>query len=66
MIPTVARSRDTPLIGTEVSDQRRLRPAAPVRDLDEFLEFLKRLGALAPARGTPTRRPPTTGDRFLL
>ena len=56
---------DTPLVGADVPDQASLRANVPVRDLDEFLEFLDRLRVLTPHQGTATR-PPTTGDRFLL
>jgi hypothetical protein len=47
-----------------VPDQARVRPAAPVRDLDEFLRFLAWIEAVF----GPIRRPVrvTTGDRFLL
>lgn len=58
------RRREPPIVGREVHDQKRLRPAAPVRDLDEFLEFLARIGA---AFGpTKRRRRRTTGEHFLL
>jgi hypothetical protein len=52
------------LVGPDVPDQTRLRPPAPVRHLDEFLEFLARIEALF----GPIERPPqrTTGERFLL
>jgi hypothetical protein len=52
------------IIGPDVGDQTRLRPVAPARDLDEFLEFLARLEEVF---GRVTRpRPPTAGARFLL
>lgn len=58
-------SKATPLVGPEVADQNRLRPTAPIRNLDEFLAFLDQVRALGPHRETPPR-PPTTGDHFLL
>jgi len=59
----VKRRPDT-IVGTEVRDQSELRPPLPVRDLDQFLEFLAQLEALFGPIEAP--RVPTTGDRFLL
>lgn len=53
-----------PIVGSEVADRSKLRPPAPVRDLNEFLDFLVLLEALfGPIR---KEREPTTVDRFLL
>jgi len=41
-----------------------LRPRAAVRDLDEFLEFLRRIRALYGRLDRPRRR--TDGDHFRL
>jgi len=57
------KRRREPIIGRAVADQTRLRPTKPVRTLDEFLVFLRRVHALTPKDARP--RPPTTG-RFLL
>jgi hypothetical protein len=56
--------RPEPIVGTEVADQSELRRPRPVRDLDEFLEFLTQLEAIFGPIETP--RVLTTGDRFLL
>ncbi len=55
---------DAPIVGADVPDQTRLRPPAPVRDLEEFLRFL----AWIEATFGPVKRPlrPITGNRFLL
>ena len=59
-----AVERDRPIVGADVPDQATLRPSAPARDLDEFIEFLTRLEALF---GPIVRASElTTGDRFLL
>jgi hypothetical protein len=56
--------REAPIVGADVPDQTRLRKSEPIRDLDEFLEFLARLEAVF---GPPERRQElTVGDRFLL
>ncbi len=60
----MSESKETPLVGSDGADQRRIRTTAPVRDLDEFLEFLDHLRVLAPNRETPAR-PRTTGNHFL-
>ena len=55
---------EAPFVGREVGDQRRLRPCAPVRNLDELLEFLARLQAtLGPIKRSSRL---TTGEHFLL
>jgi hypothetical protein len=56
--------RKAPIVGVDVPDQTRLRKSEPIRDLDEFLEFLARLEAVL---GPPDRRQElTVGDHFLL
>jgi hypothetical protein len=47
-----------------VRSQTELRPSEPVRDLDEYLAFLRRLRAIF----GPVKRPRrlTTGDHFRL
>ena len=57
-------SRDTPIVGAEVPDQRQIRLTRAVRNLDEFLEFLARLDAVCGPVARP--REPTTGEWFLL
>jgi hypothetical protein len=52
------------IVGSDVRDQSALRPPAPVRDLDQFLEFLAQVEAFFGPLERP--RPLTTGDRFLL
>jgi hypothetical protein len=52
------------IVGADVHDQALVRPPRPVRDLDEFLEFLVHLEALFGPIETP--REVTTGDHFLL
>jgi len=52
------------IVGTCVPDQSDLRPPRPVRDVDEFLEFLAQVEALFGPIEAP--RALTTGDRFLL
>jgi len=52
------------IVGHDVREQTTLRVPRPVRDLDEFLEFLARLEAIFGPLESP--RVPTTGDRFLL
>jgi hypothetical protein len=54
---------DAPIVGTDVPDQSRLR-STPIRDIDEFIEFLTRLEGVF----GPIARPPeiTTGEWFLL
>jgi hypothetical protein len=47
-----------------VADQGGLRPQAPVRALDEFLEILAQLDVFFGPIDRP--RTITTGDRFLL
>jgi hypothetical protein len=58
------RLPNAPIVGEQVPDQARLRPPAPVRDLDEFLRFLAWIESVV----GPVQRKvqPTTGDRFLL
>ena len=58
------KHRDVPIVGREAIDQRVLRPVQPVRELDEFLEFLAHLEAVFGVLERP--REITTGDRFLL
>jgi hypothetical protein len=58
------RRRGTPIIGSAVREQSTLRPPKPARDLDEFLEFLRRLRVLF--RPAARRRPRTTGEHFRL
>lgn len=53
-----------PIVGPAVPDETRLRLAKPIRELDEFLEFLEQVEALFGSLRRP--RPSTTGDRFLL
>jgi hypothetical protein len=63
-VPSASRARD-PFVGSRaVRSQTELRPCGPVRDLDEFLAFLRRLQKLFGPVDRPRR--PTTGDRFLL
>jgi hypothetical protein len=52
------------IIGRGVCEETTLRAPRPVRDLDEFLEFLSCLEAIFGPLESP--RVPTTGDRFLL
>jgi hypothetical protein len=52
------------IIGPEVSDQAKLRPERPVRDLDEFLEFLANIEAVFGPIERPARI--STGAHFLL
>ena len=55
---------DEGIVGPEVGDQQVLRPQTPVRDLDEFLEFLAQIETVF---GPVERRAElTTGERFLL
>ena len=56
--------REAPIVGDAVPDQARVRPAAPVRDLDEFLRFLAWIEEVFGPIQRPVRV--TTGDRFLL
>ena len=56
--------RNDRIVGPDVGDQVGRRPQAPVRDLDQFLEFLAQLDAFFGPIERP--RPFTTGDRFLL
>jgi hypothetical protein len=52
------------IVGPEVGDQTRLRPAAPLRSIDEFVVFLAQLEVLF---GPPERVPvSTTGEHFEL
>jgi len=55
---------ETFIIGSDVPDQTRLRVREPVKDLDEFLEFLAHLEDMFGSTERP--RQVTTGDRFLL
>jgi hypothetical protein len=56
--------RKTPIVGSAVRDKSELRPPKAVRDLDEFLEFLRRLQALfGPVKRL---RALTTGEHFRL
>ena len=55
---------ETSIIGADVPDQTRLRVREPVKDLDEFLEFLARLEGMFGSTERP--RQITTGDHFLL
>ena len=56
--------REAPIVGADVPDQTRLRKPEPIRDLDEFLEFLAELEAVfGPLE---RRRELTVGDHFLL
>jgi hypothetical protein len=55
--------REAPIVGAAVPDQTRLRKPEPIRDLDEFIEFLTDLEAVF---GPPKRRQElTVGDHFL-
>ena len=56
--------RRQPIVGRAVASQTKLRPSVPVRDVDEFVEFLRRMRALFGSDDRPRRL--TTGDRFLL
>jgi hypothetical protein len=58
------KRRGTPIVGSAVREQSRLRPPRPARDLDEFLEFLARLQALFGPVDRP--RPLTRGEHFRL
>ena len=61
----MARSEsEASIVGSKVRDQARLRPQEPVRDLDEFLEFLARLEVLFGP--IAQKRPLARGSRFLL
>ena len=52
------------IVAGDVGDQRRVRPLAPARDLDEFLAFL---GWIQTAFGRTERpRRLTTGEHFRL
>ena len=52
------------IVGRAVRSQENVRPQGPVRDLDEFLDFLARLRTVF---GPDERlRRPIRGDRFLL
>ena len=48
----------------DIPDQRTLRPDEPVRSLEEFVEFLAAVEAVAGRDARP--RKPITGDWFLL
>jgi len=52
------------IIGPDVADQAALRPRPPVRDLDEFLQFLASIEAVFGPIERPTRI--ATGEHFLL
>jgi len=52
------------IVGRTVRNQTELRPAGTVRDLDEFLAFLRRLRQTFGPDERPRR--PTTGDHFRL
>jgi hypothetical protein len=53
-----------PIVGPAVIAQDRLRPRAPVRDFDEFLDFLRRMRDLFGPVDRPRR--PTVGKHFKL
>ena len=52
------------IVGPSVANQVKLRPPKPVRDLDEFLEFLREVEALWGPSDAP--RPLAEGSRFRL
>jgi len=52
------------IIGPDVPDQAKLRPERPIRDLGDFIVFLRRIESIFGTLDTPRR--PTVGDRFLL
>jgi hypothetical protein len=58
------KRKKQPIVGPGVASQTKLRPSASVRDLDEFIEFLRRIRAVFGTDDRPRR--PTTGDRFRL
>ena len=55
---------ETMIIGPDVPDQAKLRPERPIRDLGDFIVFLRRIESIFGTLDTPRR--PTVGDRFLL
>ena len=56
--------RRAAIVGPDVGDQAQLRPAVPLRSIDEFVSFLAQLEDLF---GPIERaRVPTTGERFEL
>ena len=56
--------RHAAIVGPDVGDQTQLRPAVPLRSIDEFLAFLAQLEDIfGPIEGA---RVPTTGKRFEL
>jgi hypothetical protein len=55
---------DEPIVGRAVADQTTLRRIRPVRDVETFVAFLRRIRALFGPDDRP--RPPTTGDHFRL
>jgi hypothetical protein len=56
--------RHAAIVGPDVGDQTQLRPAVPLRSIDEFVSFLAQLEDLF---GPIERaRIPTTGERFEL
>ncbi len=56
--------RRAAIVGPEVGDQTQLRPALPLRSIDEFVAFLAQIedffGPIEPVHV------PTTGKRFKL
>jgi len=59
-----ARTPTQPIVGGQVAAQSTIRPFRPVRDLDEFLEFLTRIEELyGPVRRSPR---PAIGVHFRL
>lgn len=58
------KDKPTPIAGSDVGDQRRLRPVVPPRSIDEFVAFLAQLEELfGPVEDV---RAPTTGKHFEL
>jgi hypothetical protein len=58
------KPREQPIVGRRVRRQTELRRDRPVRTLDEFLDFLRRVRSTFGPTNTPRRR--TTGDHFRL
>jgi hypothetical protein len=52
------------IVGDDVPSQSILRPRRAVRDLDEFIAFVRHIEAIFGRVARP--RPPTIGDHFLL
>jgi hypothetical protein len=63
--PAVVKRRRNPLVGRGVRSQAILRPPVPVRDLDQFLLFLRRMrtrSSVAATAGRGSPRPATAHE----